>query len=173
MKESITRWHKDARAVQAYSYLRHHSTELRWRRVQFADRRQRKLSLAPFDGVWFPCLKHREFGVSETALKTRKDAEPEQWERALKKRLSERAGMTDQRFQFLLQQFKLHSERLRDLQNQRFKITIWSTPRVPQRSTCLSDGIWARIISPSIDGRTKQNLFPNRRNLFAPAGLDT
>jgi hypothetical protein len=35
--------------------------------------------------------------------------------------------MTDQRFQFLLQQFKLHSERLRDLQNQRFKITIWST----------------------------------------------
>ena len=28
-----------------------------------------------FDGVWFRCLKHREFGVSDTALKTRKDAE--------------------------------------------------------------------------------------------------
>jgi hypothetical protein len=36
-------------------------------------------------------LKHREFGVSDTALKTRKDAEPEQWERALKKAI-ERAG---------------------------------------------------------------------------------
>jgi hypothetical protein len=35
-----------------------------------------------FDGVWFRCLKHREFGVSDTALKTRKDAEAEQWERA-------------------------------------------------------------------------------------------
>jgi hypothetical protein len=44
-----------------------------------------------FDGVWFRCLKHREFGVSDTALKTRKDAEPEQWERALKK-ATERAG---------------------------------------------------------------------------------
>ena len=44
-----------------------------------------------FDGVWFRCLKHREFGVSNTALKTRKDAEPEQWERALKKAI-ERAG---------------------------------------------------------------------------------
>jgi hypothetical protein len=44
-----------------------------------------------FDGVWFRCLKHREFGVSDTALKTRKDAEPEQWERALKKAI-ERAG---------------------------------------------------------------------------------
>jgi hypothetical protein len=41
--------------------------------------------------VWFRCLKHREFGVSDTALKTRKDAEPEQWERALKK-ATERAG---------------------------------------------------------------------------------
>ena len=40
---------------------------------------------------WFRCLKHREFGVSDTALKTRKDAEPEQWERALKKAI-ERAG---------------------------------------------------------------------------------
>jgi hypothetical protein len=40
-----------------------------------------------FDGVWFRCLKHREFG----ALKTRKDVEPEQWERALKK-ATERAG---------------------------------------------------------------------------------
>jgi hypothetical protein len=44
-----------------------------------------------FDGVWFRCLKHREFGVSDTALKTRKDAEPEQWERALKKAI-ERSG---------------------------------------------------------------------------------
>ena len=44
-----------------------------------------------FDGVWFRCLKHREFGVSNTALKTRKNAEPEQWERALKKAI-ERAG---------------------------------------------------------------------------------
>ena len=44
-----------------------------------------------FDGVWFRCLKHREFGVSDTALKTRRDAEPEQWERALKK-ATERAG---------------------------------------------------------------------------------
>jgi hypothetical protein len=44
-----------------------------------------------FDGVWFRCLKHREFGVSDTALKTRKDAEPEQWEGALKKAI-ERAG---------------------------------------------------------------------------------
>jgi hypothetical protein len=35
--------------------------------------------------------------------------------------------MTDQRFQFLLEQFKLHSEQLRDLHSQRFKITIWST----------------------------------------------
>jgi hypothetical protein len=43
------------------------------------------------DGTWFRCLKHREFGVSDTALKTRKDAEPEQWERALKKAI-ERAG---------------------------------------------------------------------------------
>src|SRR5262245_2951190 len=44
-----------------------------------------------FDGVWFRCLKHREFGVSDTALKTRKNAEPEEWERALKKAI-ERAG---------------------------------------------------------------------------------
>jgi hypothetical protein len=43
------------------------------------------------DGTWFRCLKHREFGVSDTALKTRKDAESEQWERALKK-ATERAG---------------------------------------------------------------------------------
>lgn len=43
------------------------------------------------DGTWFRCLKHREFGVSDTALKTRKDAEPEQWESALKK-ATERAG---------------------------------------------------------------------------------
>jgi hypothetical protein len=38
-----------------------------------------------FDGMWFRCLKHREFGVSDTALKTRKNAEPEDWEGALKK----------------------------------------------------------------------------------------
>src|SRR5262245_42138250 len=44
-----------------------------------------------FDGAWFRCLKHREFGVSDTALKTRKNAEPEEWERALKKAI-ERAG---------------------------------------------------------------------------------
>ena len=44
-----------------------------------------------FDGVWFRCLKHREFGVSDTALITRRGAEPEQWERALKKAI-ERAG---------------------------------------------------------------------------------
>jgi hypothetical protein len=43
------------------------------------------------DGTWFRCLKHREFGVSDTALKTRKDAEPEQWESALKK-ATERGG---------------------------------------------------------------------------------
>ena len=30
--------------------------------------------------------------------------------------------MTDQQFQFLLEQFKLRSERLRDLHSQRFKI---------------------------------------------------
>ena len=44
-----------------------------------------------FDGVWFRCLKHREFGVSDTALKTRKDADQEEWESALKK-ATERAG---------------------------------------------------------------------------------
>jgi hypothetical protein len=44
-----------------------------------------------FDGVWFRCLKHREFGVSDTALKTRKNAELEQWEGALTKAI-ERAG---------------------------------------------------------------------------------
>src|SRR5215475_1618202 len=47
-----------------------------------------------FDGVWFRCLKHREFGVSDTALKNRKNAEPEQWERALKKAI-ERAGLEE------------------------------------------------------------------------------
>ena len=50
-----------------------------------------KIEPGTFDGVWFRCLKHREFGVSDTALKTRRDAEPEQWERALKK-ATERAG---------------------------------------------------------------------------------
>jgi hypothetical protein len=44
-----------------------------------------------FDGVWLRCLKHREIGVSDMALKTRKNAEPEQWEGALKKAI-ERAG---------------------------------------------------------------------------------
>ena len=44
-----------------------------------------------FDGVWFRCLKHREFGVSDTALKTGKDADQEQWDNALK-RATERAG---------------------------------------------------------------------------------
>lgn len=33
----------------------------------------------------------------------------------------------DQRFQFLLEQFKLHSKRLRDLQSERSKITTWGT----------------------------------------------
>jgi hypothetical protein len=51
----------------------------------------KKIDPGTFDGVWFRCLKHREFGVSDTALKTRKNAEPEQWERALKKAI-ERAG---------------------------------------------------------------------------------
>jgi hypothetical protein len=52
---------------------------------------QRKSRATAFDGVWFRCPKHREFGVSDTALKTRKNAEPEQWEGALKKAI-ERAG---------------------------------------------------------------------------------
>jgi hypothetical protein len=43
------------------------------------------------DGTWFRCLRHREFGVSDTALQSRKNAEPEEWERALKKAI-ERAG---------------------------------------------------------------------------------
>ena len=56
-----------------------------------------------FDGVWFRCLKHREFGVSATALKTRKNADPEQWERALKKATErapegKRAKITDYDF---------------------------------------------------------------------------
>jgi hypothetical protein len=33
----------------------------------------------------------------------------------------------DQRFQFLLEQFKLHSKRLGDFQRERLKITTWST----------------------------------------------
>jgi hypothetical protein len=46
-----------------------------------------------FDGVWFRCLKHREFGVSDTvlSLKPRMDAGPDEWEAALKKAI-ERAG---------------------------------------------------------------------------------
>jgi hypothetical protein len=46
-----------------------------------------------FDGVWFRCLKHREFGVSDTvlSLKPRMDAGSDEWERALKKAI-ERAG---------------------------------------------------------------------------------
>jgi len=47
-----------------------------------------------FEGVWFRSLKHREFGVSDTALKNRKNAEPEEWERALKKAI-ERAGLEE------------------------------------------------------------------------------
>ena len=49
------------------------------------------MSRALFDGVWFRCLKHREFGVSDTALKTRKDAEIGRMGSALKK-ATERAG---------------------------------------------------------------------------------
>ena len=37
------------------------------------------------------------------------------------------SNMTDHRFQFLLEQFKLHSRRLGDLQSERSKITTWST----------------------------------------------
>jgi hypothetical protein len=46
-----------------------------------------------FDGVWFRCLKHREFGVSDTvlSLKPRMDAGSDEWEAALKKAI-ERAG---------------------------------------------------------------------------------
>ena len=36
------------------------------------------------------------------------------------------SSMTDHRFQFLLEQFKLHSKRLCDLQSERSKITTWS-----------------------------------------------
>jgi hypothetical protein len=55
-----------------------------------------------FDGgVWFRCLKHREFGVSATALKTRKNADPEQWEGALKKAI-ERAGEGNRKFSTLI-----------------------------------------------------------------------
>ena len=50
-----------------------------------------KIDPGTFDGVWFRCLTHREFGVSDTALKTRRNADQEQWERALKKAI-ERAG---------------------------------------------------------------------------------
>jgi hypothetical protein len=46
-----------------------------------------------FDGKWFRCLKHREFGVSDTvlSLKARMDARSDEWEAALKKAI-ERAG---------------------------------------------------------------------------------
>jgi hypothetical protein len=50
-----------------------------------------ELERGSFEGVWLRCLKHREFGVSDTALKTRMNAEPEEWERALKKAIG-RAG---------------------------------------------------------------------------------
>jgi hypothetical protein len=71
---------------------KHHTGELRWRHVQFAKSEAQEIEPGTFvDGTWFRCLKHREFGVSDTALKTRKDADPEQWERALKKAI-ERAG---------------------------------------------------------------------------------
>jgi hypothetical protein len=55
--------------------------------------------------VWFRCLKHREFGVSDTALKTRKNAEPEEWKRALKKAI-ERAEPGERR-KFSTSIFKL------------------------------------------------------------------
>jgi hypothetical protein len=69
-----------------------------------------------FDGVWLRCLKHREFGVSDTALKTRKNAEPEQWEGALKKkRLSERAQNSDRKFSTLIFKKKSVAQRRRPL----------------------------------------------------------
>ena len=55
-----------------------------------------------FDGVWFRCLKHREFGVSYTALKRERTRKPEQWERALKKAIgrasAERPKITEDDF---------------------------------------------------------------------------
>ena len=76
---------------QAYSYLRHHIGEIAMVTCPVCKSEAEEIEPGTFDGVWFRCLKHREFGVSHTALKTRKDAEPEQWERALKKAV-ERAG---------------------------------------------------------------------------------
>ena len=76
---------------QAYSYLRHHIGEIAMVTCPVCKSEAEEIEPGTFDGVWFRCLKHREFGVSDTALKTRKDAEPEQWERALKKAV-ERAG---------------------------------------------------------------------------------
>ena len=51
-----------------------------------------------FDGAWFRCLKHREFGVSDTALKARKNAKPEHGNAPLKKRLSEPAQKSARKF---------------------------------------------------------------------------
>jgi hypothetical protein len=76
---------------QACSYLRHHIGEIAMVTCPVCKSEAEEIEPGTFDGVWFRCLKHREFGVSDTALKTRKDAEPEQWERALKKAF-ERAG---------------------------------------------------------------------------------
>jgi hypothetical protein len=46
---------------------------------------------APAGRLQAPWVRQSQIDVSDTALKTRKDAEPEQWERALKKAI-ERAG---------------------------------------------------------------------------------
>ena len=61
-----------------------------------------EIETGTFDGVWFRCLKHREFGVSDTALKMKKDAEPEQWERALKKAIERAAHKSDRKFLTLI-----------------------------------------------------------------------
>jgi len=46
-----------------------------------------------FDGTWFQCLKHKEFGVSDTAMTTRVDEDPERWERALTKATERAKGV--------------------------------------------------------------------------------
>jgi hypothetical protein len=71
--------------------VRHHIREIAMATCPVCKAELEEIEGDTFDGVWFRCLKHREFGVSHTALKTRKAAEPEQWERALKKAI-ERAG---------------------------------------------------------------------------------
>jgi hypothetical protein len=86
----MTEW-RAVRAVQAYSYVRITLGKLAMATCPICKSEAEEIEGEAFDGVWFRCLKHREFGVSDTALKTRKNAEPEQWERALKKAI-ERAG---------------------------------------------------------------------------------